>query len=150
MTKDERMDGGWKLVRLDASPSAHRFTIKQIMAAAGISRGQVTFMRKVLNELGPKGHEHDRWKAALRAHQNKPDTEYTDEEIEDMNDVQANEVADKIARIIGTRWADRPKVLARVVEIYSGRRLPEVVRELQDRNGFNSQGWEGEDEFPDF
>ncbi len=142
MTKDERMDCAWKLVKLDAA-GACRFTLPQI-TAVGISRGQATFMRRVLRELDDAGFGHARWKHALRAHQKQPANEYTEEEIDEMNEAQAHEAADKVARVLGTRLADKPEVLARMIEIYSGRRISEVVAILNERNQPD------EDEFPDF
>ena len=143
MTKDERMNCAWKLVKLDAA-NACRFTLRQIMAA-GVSRGQVTTMRKVLREL-VDGCEHMTWKAAMRAYSKKPQREWTDEEIEEMNEAQAQEAADKFARTHGTRLADRPEVMARMIEIYTGRRIGEVVRILNERNGNEEE----DDEFADF
>lgn len=143
MTKDERMNCAWKLVKLDAT-DACRFTLRQIMAV-GVSRGQVTTMRKVLREL-VVGFEHMTWKAAMRDYSKKPEREWTDEEVEEMNEAQAQEAADKFARTHGTRLADRPEVMARMIEIYTGRRIGEVVRILNERNGHEDD----EDEFADF
>lgn len=145
MTQNERMDCAWKLVKLDAA-KACRFTLPQIMAV-GAGRGQVTLMRRVLRELGEDGFEHPKWKAALRAHNKKPAREYTDEDIEEMIEAQAREAADKFARTHGTRLADRPEVLAQMIEHYSGRRIGEVVRILNERNGSDD---DDRDEFLDF
>jgi len=142
LTKDERMNCAWKLVKLDAA-NACRFTLRQIMAA-GVSRGQVTTMRKVLREL-QDGFEHTTWKAAMRAYSKTPEREWTEEEIEEMNEAQAQEAADRFARIQGTRLADRPEVLARMIEIYSGRRIVEVVRILRERNSLQDYDEENED-----
>jgi|GEM_PF-3050808 len=142
MTKDERMNCAWKLVKLDAA-DACRFTLRQIMAA-GVSRGQVTTMRKVLREL-QDGFEHATWKSAMRAYSKTPEREWTEEEIEEMNEAQAQEAADRFARIQGTRLADRPEVLARMIEIYSGRRIVEVVRILRERNSLQDYDDENED-----
>ncbi|WEK04134.1 MAG: hypothetical protein P0Y65_18425 [Candidatus Devosia phytovorans] len=133
MTNDERMDGGWKLVKLDAAGQC-RFTLPEIMASVGISRGQVTFMRRVLKELGSAGHQHMRWKLAQRAHKKTPEPNYTEEDIEVMHDAEAREFADKVARQYGTRYADRPEVMVRFIEYYTGRRVHEVSRLLQERN----------------
>jgi len=143
MTKDERMNCAWKLVKLDAA-DACRFTLRQIMAV-GVSRGQVTAMRKVLREL-VDGFEHMTWKAAMRAYSKKPERQWTDEEIEEMNEAQAQEAADRFARTHGTRLADRPEVMARMIEIYTGRRIGEVVRILNERNSHEDD----DDEFADF
>lgn len=147
MTQDERMDCAWKLVKLDAA-GACRFTLPQI-TAVGVSRGQVTFMRKVLRELGEPGFEHVRWKVALRMHNGKSGREYTEEEMEDMNDTDGREAADKFARIYGTRLADRPEAMARMIEYYTGRRIGEVVRILNERNASSFDDAD-EDEFLDF
>lgn len=144
MTNDERMDGAWKLVKLDASGQC-RFTLPEIMASVGISRGQVTFMRKVLREL-PEPHQCMRWKAALQAHKKTPELDYSEEDIELMLDAQGREYTDKAARHIGTRLSDRPEVLARVIENYAGRRLQEVIRLLRERNPVD----DGIDEDADF
>ena len=145
MTKDERMDCAWKLVKLDAS-GACRYTLKQI-AAAGISERQVTFMRRVLREL-ENGFEHARWKTAQRAHSKAPGREYTEDEIEEMMEAEATALADRMVRVFGTRYADKPEILARAIEQYAGRRTPELVRILAERSG--DDGGDGADEFFDF
>lgn len=145
MTKDERMDCAWKLVKLDAS-GACRYTLKQI-AAAGVSERQVTFMRRVLRELDD-GFEHVRWKTAQRAHSKAPGREYTDDEIEEMMEAEATALADRMVRVFGTRYADRPEILARAIERYAGRRTQELARILAERSG--DDGRDGEDEFFDF
>ncbi|MGV8830390.1 MAG: nuclease [Devosia sp.] len=129
MTPDERMDGGWKLVKLA------RYTTKEIMAAAIVSRAQVGIMRRALRDLGAEAADHDRWKKALRAHQGQAATDYSEEEIEMMIDAQAARVADLMVRKLGMQPADKPEMLARALEIYTGRRLPALMRELQERNG---------------
>ena len=133
MSHDERMDGAWKLVKLDASGTS-RFTTKAIMANTSASRGQVTLMRKVLRELGTEGHEHQSWKKALRQHQRRPERTYSEDDIEAMVEAEARSGADKVVRALGKRASDRPEVLARIVEYYSGRRIHEVIRVLRDRN----------------
>ena len=145
MTKDERMDCAWKLVKLDAS-GACRYTLKQI-AAAGISERQVTFIRRVLREL-ENGFEHARWKTAQRAHSKAPGREYTEDEIEEMMEAEATALADRMVRVFGTRYADKPEILARAIEQYAGRRTPELVRILAERSG--DDGGDGADEFFDF
>ncbi len=143
MTKEERMNGAWKLVKLDA-PKAGRFTLKQIMAV-GVSRGQVTFMRRVHRELGTASADHTRWKDALRAHGQQPDREYSEEEIESMIETEAAQVADQMARRWGTRLSDKPEVFARAVEIFVGRRITQVVRILNERNALEEEGEYGQD-----
>lgn len=139
MTKDERMNGAWKLVKLDAA-KAGRFTLKQIMAV-GVSRGQVTFMRRVFRDLGADSADYARWKDAQRAHSQQPDRQYNDEEIESMIETEAARLADEMVRRWGTRLSDKPEVFARAVEIYLGRRITQVVRILHERNELD----EGED-----
>lgn len=133
MSHDERMDAAWKLVKLDAS-GASRFTTKAIMANTSAGRGQVTFMRRVLRELGVDGHEHQHWKKALRQHQKRPERTYSEDDIEAMVEAEARSGADKVVRALGKRAADRPEVLARIVEYYTGRRIHEVIRVLNERN----------------
>lgn len=145
MTQDERMNCAWKLVKLDAAKT-WRFSLPQIMAA-GVSRGQVTFMRKVLRELGEAGFEHVRWKAALRAHNKQPGREFTEEEIGEMHEAEGREAADRFARNHGTRLADKPHVMVHFLETYMGRRLDELLRLLNERN---QNGADDGDEFPDF
>jgi hypothetical protein len=144
MTNDERMDGGWKLVKLDASGQC-RFTLPEIMVSVGISRGQVTFMRRVLKDLGSDGHHHMRWKLAQRAHKKTPEPNYTEEDIEEMHDAEAREFADKVARQYGTRYADRPEVMVRFIEYYTGRRVHEVSRLLLERNRVDDELDDGAD-----
>ena len=138
MSHDERMDAAWKLVKLDASGQG-RFTTKAIMANTSASRGQVTLMRKALRELGVDGHEHQHWKQALRQHQKRPDRTYSEDDIEAMIEAEARRGADKVARALGKRAADRPEVLARIVEYYSGRRIHEVMRVLEERNRLDDE-----------
>lgn len=144
MTKDERMDCGWKLVKLDATRQC-RFSLATIMANAGIGRGQVTTMRRVLRDLGPDGHQHMRWRAALKAYQKKPSPDYTEEDIEAMLDADARALADKMVRTFGTRYADRPEVMVRFIEYYTGRRVQEVSRLLRERNPVSDELGEDDD-----
>ena len=131
MTKDERMNCAWKLVKLDAS-KACRFTLPQIMAV-GISRGQVTTMRKVLREL-EDGFDHPTWKSAMRAYNKKPDREWTEEEIEEMQIAEAEEIADRFVRVFGKRLADRPEVMGLMIERVMGRRIGPLTQFLHERN----------------
>ncbi len=133
MTQDERMDAAWKLVKLDASGQC-RYTLKAIMMSAGAGRGQVTLMRRVLRELGARGHEYAQWKGALRLHKGQPQQTYSEDDMEAMWDAEARSGADKMVRAVGRRPADRPEVLARMIEYYSGRRIHAVIRVLQERN----------------
>lgn len=133
MSQDERMDAAWKLVKLDASGQC-RYTLKAIMMSAGAGRGQVTLMRRVLRELGPRGHEYAQWKGALRFHKGQPQQVYSEDDMEAMWDAEARSGADKMVRAVGRRPADRPEVLARMIEYYSGRRIHAVIRVLQERN----------------
>lgn len=138
MSHDERMNAAWKLVKLDASHHG-RFTTKAIMANTAASRGQVTLMRRALRELGVDGHEHQSWKQALRQHQKQPERTYNEEDIEAMVDAEARRGADRMVRELGRRAADRPEVLARIIEYYSGRRIHEVIRVLQERNRIDDE-----------
>lgn len=143
MTKDERMNGAWKLVKLDAT-NAGRFTLKQI-TAVGVSRSHATFMRRVHRELGAASADYSRWKDALRAHSQQPDREYSEQEIESMIEAEAAQVADQMARQWGTRLSDKPDVFARAVEIFVGRRITQVVRILNERNEPEEEGEYGQD-----
>lgn len=135
LTKSERMDAAWKLVRLDASGAA-RFTLPQI-EKVGASRAQATKMRQVLRALGEPGMQYATWREAYSRFMNQPQREYSAEDVEEMLNKQAEEAADKLVRVFGNRLSDRPEVLARTIEIYSGRRFDEVMQSLLERNGYN-------------
>lgn len=136
MSQDERMDAAWKLVKLDASGEC-RYTLKAIMMSAGAGRGQVTLMRRVLRELGARGHEYTQWKRALRLHKGRPQQTYSEDDMEAMWDAEGRSGADKMVRALGRRAADRPEVLARIIENYAGRRIHAVMRVLQERNALD-------------
>lgn len=135
LTKSERMDAAWKLVRLDASKVA-RFTLPQI-EKVGVSRAQATKMRQVLRALGEPGMQYATWREAYGRFTNQPQPDYSPEDVEEMLNKQAEEAADKLVRMFGKRLSDRPEVLARTIEIYAGRRFDKVVHFLLERNGYN-------------
>lgn len=133
MTKMERMNAAWKLVKIDAS-GVSKHALADIVTNTAVSRAQVTQMRRVLRELGQDGHDHLQWYAALKDHQRKSQRTLTEEDIETMLDARAQADADKLVRALGTGPADNPELLARTLEYYCGRRVPALILELRERN----------------
>jgi hypothetical protein len=124
MSNHERQDYGWRLVLLDRHSKA------QIMAASGISHGQVATMRKVRKVLGNDAFTFTSWFRA-RAHARGTPDEMGEEDREQWKVELAQRWADGMAKQFSTEMANRPEVAAMALATYFGRRLPQVVGELQ-------------------
>lgn len=141
MTSTERQDYAWRLVLLGS------YSKRQTRLAAGISDGQVATMRRVAKALGDEAAECSSWTMARIRAQGREFTPMTEEEQEEALKAQANAWADHLARTFGTRLAMNIEITAMAFEVYFGRQLPELVRELNSFSDFGIEdAEEGEDE----
>lgn len=125
MDTRQRMNYAWRLVLLGEHSKA------QIVEAACVSDGQIARMRKAKRELGAAAFDCDEWWRVQRRWQEQEDHQLTDEEQEARIELIAQQQADKMAKAFSSKLANNITVAARTLEIYFGRRLPELVTELQ-------------------
>lgn len=126
MTSGQRQDYAWRLVRMGL------YSKLKIRQAAGVSDGQVGLMRRVLKGLGEEALLHDRWLGALREFQGQEHEPYTDEDVEQMLEAQAEDYADRLARQFGNKLSTNPALAARAFNMHFGRKLPDLFAALQD------------------
>lgn len=125
MDTRQRMNYAWRLVLLGEHSKA------QIVEAACVSDGQVARMRKAKRELGVDAFNFNQWWRAQRRWQEQEDHQLSDEEQEARIELIAQQQADKMAKTFSSKLANNITIAARTFEIYFGRRLPELVAELQ-------------------
>lgn len=124
MTGQERQNFAWRLVLLNQHSKA------EIARAAGVSQAQVANMRVIRKKLGVEAFGHTSWfRARHNAHGH--DDPMTDDDREQWKQDLADRFADRLARTFSTTLADRPEIAAMALASYFGRRLEEVVDELQ-------------------
>jgi ParB-like chromosome segregation protein Spo0J len=126
MTNTERQDFAWRLVRLDT------YTRNQVSEAAGVSVRQVATMRKVLKALGEEAFEHDRWWMARQALSGKESPSFdSDDEREEWLEARASDLAHRMRKEFTGKLISNPELAARALNIYFGRKLPELLHELR-------------------
>lgn len=126
MTNTERQDFAWRLVRLGT------YTRNQVAEAAGVSVRQVATMRDVLKQLGDDAFEHESWWKARSAAVGRESPSFaTDDEREEWLEARASDLARRLRKEFTGKLIANPELAARALNIYFGRKLPEVFRELQ-------------------
>lgn len=126
MTNTERQDFAWRLVRLGT------YTRNQVAEAAGVSVRQVATMREVLKQLGDDAFEHENWWKARSAAAGRESPPFgTDDEREEWLEARASDLARRLRKEFSGKLIANPELAARALDIYFGRKLPEVFRELQ-------------------
>ena len=124
MSSQERQDYAWRLVLLD------KYSKGQIARASGVSTSQVAIMRKLKRDLGQEAFDCRSWWQARERAQSKGH-ELSEEDREKWKEEWADRVADQLAKMFSTKLTNHPEVAAMALATYFGRRLPEVVMELQ-------------------
>ncbi|RUW27629.1 nuclease [Mesorhizobium sp. M4B.F.Ca.ET.215.01.1.1] len=125
MSSRERQDFAWRLVVLD------RYSKAKVADASGTSTSQVATMRKAKRVLGVDAGNFETWFKARKAAEGK-DMDGADEfDPEEWKQQVADRFADTLARTFSGRLSDDPEIAAMALAAYFGRRLPEVVGELQ-------------------
>lgn len=126
LDNQQRQNGAWKLVRIGG------FTSKEIIKATGISKPQVTIMRKALQMLGEDANGYEEWWAARKAAKGESGANTADFDPDAELEEQSDVAADRMARAFSTHLADRPRLMAMTLEKYMGRRLGELVQYLSE------------------
>jgi hypothetical protein len=124
MTPSERQNHAWKLVRLGV------YSKSQIADAAGVSERNVAYMRTTAKELGERAEEATSWQRAqwlLKDAEPKPATHA---DRVDWIEERAESYAVRIRKEFGTKLTDNNEITARALEIYFGRRLPDILEHL--------------------
>ncbi|AKI02267.1 ParB-like nuclease [Hoeflea sp. IMCC20628] len=128
----QRTNWAWKLVRMVKPGDAmgYLFSKRQITVSAAVSSGTVAAMRLAAKALGEDADEYPSWDLARQAWQDQETPEayqpYGEEELEE----QAQLIADRIARSIGTHRANNPEIMARGLTKFLGRNTPDVISEM--------------------
>lgn len=144
MESRERQDYAWRLVLFDNSSKA------EVSGASGVSTSQVANMRKVRSQLGDDAFDYTSWFKARAAA--KGTAKSTTDDIEQWKQELAGRWADGMAKQFSTKMANHPEVAAIALDMYFGRKLPELFSELRsfmpndDEHGLPY----GEDDGPDF
>lgn len=135
LNRFQRSNWAWKLVRMvnPGDTCGYLFSKRQITVSSGASNGAVAAMRRAARALGENADDYPNWDAARTAWQNmaEPETHkpYGEEELEE----QAQLIADRIARSIGTHRANNPEIMARGLTKFLGRNTPDVIMEMISR-----------------
>jgi ParB-like chromosome segregation protein Spo0J len=129
MTKDQRTNYAWRLVRLGGYSKA------QIVEASGTSEGTVATMRRVMKALGEEAHLIDQWWEARAKHKGTlgDDPEWDEDRIEALSE----SYAERLTKAFGTKLANNTTVAARALELHFGRRFDDLIEELGVRSREN-------------
>jgi len=126
MTTWERQEYAWRLVLLND------YSKKKIREAAGVSDGQVANMRRVMKTLGNDAFDCQTWREAHDLYNKRERPELDDDDVERWLEAQANEYADRLSKAFGKKLPSNIDLAARAMNIYFGRKLPDLVRTLQE------------------
>jgi hypothetical protein len=125
MDNRQRQNLAWRLTNA-------AFTLKQVSRGTGISRAQVSIMRKVMKSLGDDAGGHATWNDARRAADGRQPFDLSDDEREAALQAHMQTLADRMQKTFGNRLVRNPEIAAGALAIYCGRMLREVVRFLHD------------------
>ena len=142
MDNGQRQDLAWRLTLCGL------YSKREIAEASGVSHAQVAIMRKVMKTLGEQAHDFGRWWQARRAADGKRNEDMSEEDLEVWIEEQAQAYADRLAKAFSTKFARNPEIAARALEHYFGRKLPDLLKELNARNdNVADEDEDDEDEF---
>lgn len=122
MDNAQRQDCAWRLVNAG-------FMHDDVSAASGVSRPQVTIMRRVKRALGDDALEVTSWRKAMRQAKGTL-RDLTPDEMETMLAAQAQDYADRLHKTFNTKMARNPEVAANALAIHFGRNLGSLVAYL--------------------
>ncbi|MFP1632911.1 ParB/RepB/Spo0J family partition protein [Zhengella sp. ZM62] len=135
LTLEQRVNFAWRLVVL-RDPQRQPpwlFSRRDIVRSASVSQGTVAAMRRTANSLGEDADEITTWRAAqealARQEPGKPFQPFGEEELEE----RAQEIADRLARSLGTQRAQHHEIMARGLTKFLGRNTPQVIMEMIER-----------------
>jgi ParB-like chromosome segregation protein Spo0J len=120
MDNRQRGDCAWRLVLLG------HFSKPQIVSASGVSAGQVAIMRRTAAKLGAEAFGIAQWGRArwLAAERGEP---LDDDEREDWKKRQAQDWADRLPKVFGSKLTENPEVAAMAFAIHFGRKRWELA-----------------------
>lgn len=122
MTTQDRMDYAWRLTLLGYSK-------RQTKEAAGVSDGQIAVMRRVRKTLGDTAPGLRSWWEARKEAAGEDPKGIAD--AEEWVEAQAQHYADRLSKTFGNKLSTNPEVAARALSVHFGRRLGELLNELQ-------------------
>ncbi|MBC7950586.1 MAG: hypothetical protein H7Z12_02030 [Rhodospirillaceae bacterium] len=126
MTNTERQDFAWRLVRLGS------YTRNQVAEAAGVSVRQVATMREVLKQLGEDAFEYESWWKARTVASGRESSSFdSDEEREEWLEAWDSDLASRMRKEFTGKLIANPELAARALNIYFGRKLPDLFSELR-------------------
>lgn len=106
--------------------SLGNYSKSQVAAASGIGLTQVDRMRAVRLKLGNLAECFKTWKEA-RKQAEEPEEDRGSEEWKQQ---QAEAYAEKLAKAFGNKLSTNPELAAMALQIYFGRKLPDLYHQL--------------------
>lgn len=125
MMPRERQSYAWRLVLLGG------YTKKGASEAAAVSQRQIAIMRDAKLKLGEDAFGCRDWWQAQQKLRGVSTDQRSEAEQEEWLEQQAEHYAARLAKEFSTKLATNPELAARALSIYFGRKLGEVVHELQ-------------------
>lgn len=129
MDNQARVNRAWRLVLLGG------FSKREESEGSGVSESQVAKMRRAKKELGDAAGQYETWWRAHRAFMGLPTATLDDDELEAWIERQAGDYALRLRQQFGSKLTDNIEVAARTLEVYFGRRLPDLLAELRPITG---------------
>ncbi|MEF2554477.1 ParB/RepB/Spo0J family partition protein [Aurantimonas sp. A2-1-M11] len=139
LTNEEKMNVGWSFVLADL------FAIRGTADNAGISRKQVSIMRKAKRTLGDDAFDYDEWWRAREAARGQTDEPNELDEWETRMQEQAAIYADRIRKAVGAKMTHNAEIAAITLGLILGHRANEVVLNMYHRQIV----WDDEDDGDD-
>jgi ParB-like chromosome segregation protein Spo0J len=125
MSNQQKQDYAWRLVVMGGVSK------KQIRESAQVSDGLVATMRRTLTTLGTRAAEFESWRMAKATGDGRRTDDMSHEEREQWVEAQAKAYAERMQREFTNKLSSNIEIGARALEIYFGRRMPELIQELK-------------------
>lgn len=128
VTNKDRQDAAWRLVCQWTEADGYTYSIAEVVKSAGVSRTQVTIMRKVRKTLGATSKDAPKsWLAAKMEADGKTQGELKDEDRDAMLEAQVNEIRAKIGKQITDAGYRSPQAFAVALQTCLGENYHEVI-----------------------
>jgi ParB-like nuclease domain len=135
MTMQQRQDAAWRLVRLGV------YTRPEMVAAAGVSDGQLGIMKRLFRDFRETVIAVDSWFKAKKAARGHADwTLPTEDEREIELAARARSYADRMRKAFRDTLARNSDMFARMLSFYCGRNLARLKVSIEER--LVEEGWE--------